>query len=106
MNVCVSLYRSLKGFVAHHWLTTAFLLGFIVDNLTLTRVDQVFDNVILLSYVILAMLSMLALYAGIAERYSERMNRFLREKSPLLMQYAFGGLLSGDAYLLWEEQFA
>jgi hypothetical protein len=95
MNVCVSLYRSLKGFVAHHWLTTAFLLGFIVDNLTLTRVDQVFDNVILLSYVILAMLSMLALYAGIAERYSERMNRFLREKSPLLMQYAFGGLLSG-----------
>lgn len=95
MNALVSLYQKLKRFVAHHWLTTAFLLGFIVDNLTLTRVDQVFDNVILLSYVILAMLSMLLLYAGIAERYSDRVNTFLREKSPLLMQYAFGGLLSG-----------
>jgi hypothetical protein len=41
------------------------------------------------------MLSIVLLYAGIAERFSERTNQFLRTKSPLLMQYSFGGLLSG-----------
>lgn len=76
-------------------LTAAFLFGFVLDNLTLNRVDQVFDNVVLFAYVVLAMLSILLLYAGISERYGERVSRFLREKSPVLMQYAFGGLLSG-----------
>jgi MFS family permease len=90
-----SLYKNVRTFVGHHWLTVAFLLGFILDNLTLTRVDQVFDNVVLLGYVILAMLSILMLYAGIAERFGERVSHFLKSKSPFLMQYAFGGLLSG-----------
>lgn len=85
----------LKRYVTNHLLTAAFILGFIVDNLTLNRVDQLFDNAVLLSYVLLAMLSIVLLYAGIAERFSERMNNFLRTKSPLLMQYSFGGLLSG-----------
>ncbi len=95
MESIISLYKAIIRFVRHHWLTTAFLLGFILDNLTLTRVDQVFDNVVLLSYVILAMISIMLLYAGIAERYGERTNLFLKSKAPILMQYAFGGLLSG-----------
>jgi hypothetical protein len=88
-------YRYTRRFVGSHWLTVAFLLGFIVDNLTLTRVDQIFDNAILFAYVALAMLSIFLLYAAIAERFSERVNQFLRLRAPLLMQYAFGGLLSG-----------
>ena len=88
-------YRAARRFVGNHWLTVAFLLGFIVDSLTLTRVDQVFDNAILFTYVVLAMLSIFLLYAAIAERFSERVNQFLRLRVPLLMQYAFGGLLSG-----------
>ncbi len=95
MKMLVHIYKILSRYARHHWLTTAFLLGFIVDNLTLNRVDQVFDNVVLFSYVVLAMISILLLYAGIAERYSERVNIFLKTKSPLLMQYSFGGLLSG-----------
>ncbi len=95
MRTLIDTFRSLKKFTRHHWLTVAFLLGFILDNLTLSRVDQVFDNVILFSYVILAMISIILLYAGIAERFGERVNYFLKTKSPILMQYAFGGLLSG-----------
>lgn len=95
MNFLVHVYKSVDHFVRKHWLTTAFLLGFLLDTITLNRVDQIFDNVVLSSYVILAMLGILLLYAGIAERYSERTNIFLKTKSPLLMQYAFGGLLSG-----------
>ncbi len=78
-----------------HWLTVAFILGFVLDNLTLNRVDQKFDNFVLTSYVFLAMLGILALYAGIADRYSDKVSHFLRMKSPFLIQYAFGGLLSG-----------
>lgn len=95
MRTLIGIYKAFRDFARHHWLTVAFLLGFILDNLTLNRVDQVFDNVVLLTYVILAMVSILLLYAGIAERYSDRVNIFLKDKSPFLMQYAFGGLLSG-----------
>ncbi len=95
MNGIVHKSKHAYAHAKHHWLTIAFVLGFVLDNLTLTRVDQLIDNLILLAYVVLAMLSILLLYAGVAERYSERTNSFLKEKSPLLMQYAFGGLLSG-----------
>jgi hypothetical protein len=91
----IAFYRRIEGSIRHHWLTIAFLCGFIVDNITLNRVDQLFDNLVLFSYVILAMLSIFLLYAGIAEKFGERISRFCREKSPILMQYAFGGLLSG-----------
>lgn len=90
-----SWYKAIRAFIGHHWLTAAFLLGFILDNLTLTRVDQVFDNAVLMAYVLLAMLSIITLYAGVAERFGERVSRFMRDKSPIVMQYAFGGLLSG-----------
>jgi hypothetical protein len=91
----VQVYNVMMKHIHHHWLTIAFILGFVVDNLTLNRVDQVFDNVVLFSYVVLAMISIILLYAGIAECFSDRVNRFVRTQSPFLMQYAFGGLLSG-----------
>ncbi len=78
-----------------HFLTAAFIFGFIVDNLTLTRVDQLFDNVILLTYVFLAMASLLLLYAGSAGKFPEKINPLLRKYAPLVTQYAFGGLFSG-----------
>lgn len=95
MYILQSIYKSIVSFIHHHWLTAAFLFGFILDNLTLNRVDQVFDNVVLFSYVILAMLSIMMLYAGIAERFGEKLNYQLKTKAPILMQYSFGGLLSG-----------
>ncbi len=82
-------------FVRHHFLTTMFLLGFVMDNLTLNRVDQTFDNVILASYVVLAMVGITTLYASSAERMHGRINQFVKKWSPALIQYAFGGLLSG-----------
>ena len=78
-----------------HFLTVAFIFGFIVDNLTLTRVDQLFDNAILLTYVFLAMGSLLFLYAGSAGKFNEKTNSALRRYAPLVTQYAFGGLFSG-----------
>jgi hypothetical protein len=78
-----------------HWLTVSFFVGFIVDNLTLNRVDQLFDNVVLASYVILAMASLFVLYAATAGRVPEQYEPYVRAWAPLATQFAFGGLLSG-----------
>lgn len=90
----ITEHKNVKRF-RHHWLTVAFLLGFIVDNITLNRVDQIFDNVVLASYVLLAMISLTLLYASSAERLPEPWNSRARKYAPLIVQYSFGGLLSG-----------
>lgn len=81
--------------VRRHWLTIAFLLGFVTDLILLNRVDDVVDNIILFFYLILAFASLVLFYVGVAERAGERMNHLLRTYAPLLIQYSFGGLLSG-----------
>lgn len=78
-----------------YWLTVAFLLGFMTDLILLDKVDSLVDNAILLFYVLLSTVALVTLYIGIAERASVGVARFLRVYSPLAIQYAFGGLLSG-----------
>lgn len=87
--------RNITKFVAKHKLTFMFVLGFVGDILTLNRIDQTFDSAVLAFYVVLAMASIILHYAAIAERFGERISRFLRTWAPAAMQYAFGGLLSG-----------
>lgn len=94
----MSLMATLKARYARakkHLLTIAFLLGFVVDFLTLNRIDQKFDSAMLALYVVLAMAGIIILYAGVAERFGERTSRLFRTWAPAVMQYAFGGLLSG-----------
>lgn len=79
----------------HYWLTLAFLGGFVLDNITLNRVDQLFDNLILASYVLIAGVSLALLYAGTADKLPESIRRFVLRWMPLAVQFSFGGLLSG-----------
>lgn len=88
------LTRTLQP-LKRYWLTVAFILGFVTDLILLDKVDDVLDNAILLFYVTLSTISLVTLYAGIAEKISPKTARFLRIYSPLAIQYAFGGLLSG-----------
>lgn len=81
--------------IKHHWLTIAFIGGFVTDYLLLNQVDNIFDNATLLFYVVLGTLSMLTLYAGIAGRLGEKWSGRAKHFAPLTMQYAFGGLFSG-----------
>lgn len=81
--------------VKRHWLTIAFVAGFITDLILLNKVDDLFDNLVLLFYVTLAMGSIFFLYASIAAKLPEKINQTARAYSPLAMQYAFGGLMSG-----------
>ena len=77
-----------------YWLTLAFVFGFLVDTITLNRVDQVFDNIVLLNYVILSMVGLLILYSAAAGKFPWR-GDLAKRYAPLLVQFAFGGLLSG-----------
>ena len=81
--------------IKRHWLTVSFFLGFLIDNLTLNRVDQVFDNLVLAWYVILAGGSLIVLYASHADKVREDWQPLLMKWSPMVLQFSFGGLLSG-----------
>lgn len=81
--------------IKRHWMTVAFLLGFVLDNITLNRVDQLFDNFVLAAYVVLAMVSLLLLYGSAAEKIDGTIGLYARRYTPLLVQFSFGGLLSG-----------
>jgi hypothetical protein len=81
--------------VQKHWLSLAFVLGFVSDLILLNQIDSLFDNLLLAFYVTLATVSLLLFYAGVAQRGGERVAPFLERYMPVLMQYSFGGLLSG-----------
>ena len=90
-----SYWQKLKQQLREHWLTVAFILGFVSDSLQLNQVDSLSDNLILLAYVFLATSSLLFFYAGISQGWGERFSKFLRKYMPGVMQYSFGGILSG-----------
>jgi len=86
-----ALYRYLQ----HHWLTVSFVLGFLTDVILLNRVDDTVDNLILLFYFFLATSSLILFYAGVSEKVPARLIPILHRYMPMVMQYSFGGLLSG-----------
>lgn len=90
-----SRWQRFKTQVKKHWLTFSFVLGFVTDSILLNRIDDVTDNLILLAYVLLATLSLLLFYIGVAQKMGERFSKRLVKYVPGLMQYSFGGLLSG-----------
>lgn len=86
---------SLVSQLKKHWLSFAFVLGFITDLILLNKVDDLVDNLILLFYVLLATTAILLLYIGVSERAPTFLTTKFKKYAPVLMQYSFGGLLSG-----------
>jgi len=77
------------------WLTIAFVGGFLVDIMTLGRVDQVFAMSVLLAHIVNAGVNLALLYAATAGRFPEVIRGFIMRYSALLVQFSFGSLLSG-----------
>lgn len=92
-------YRKLKEFKKRHerYLLPAFLfLGFIIDYITLNRVDTLFDNTIITLYIVFtgSVVFISHKFAYNKEELSVRKKKialFL----PFVLQFAYGGLLSG-----------
>ncbi len=88
------------------YLTLVFFTGgLIIDNLTLTRIDQLFDNLVIIGYLFLAIIGIIFInlkQSGKLNYLEPRVpSRFLGWVGylPLMTQFAFGGLFS--AYVIF-----
>jgi len=96
----VSRYRTTRDWVIrneHHLSTIVFFGGFVIDNLTLTRIDLWFDNAILLSYLVISGISILVINTvrERAERLEQkRLSKRIHTVAMLAMHFALGGVFS------------
>jgi len=77
----------------------AMLFGFIVDSITLTRVDLPLDNLILLGYLFLIAISIFIINSDGSGLLRYKPLGTIVVWLPLVMQFAFGGLFSGFVVL-------
>jgi hypothetical protein len=92
--------QNLKNYVAKYkkiLLPLSLILGFVVDTLTLSRVDRAFENIVFIVYLFLAILGIFLF--NFLRTKDERSPFFERVYilSPFLIQFMFGGLFSGLA---------
>lgn len=87
--------EKLRSVVRRYWLTISFVLGFFTDLILLNQIDSLVDNLVLLTYALLASFSLVFFYLGISRKGPSSVNDKLIRYMPLTMQYSFGGLLSG-----------
>lgn len=73
----------------------ALLIGFVFDNLTLTRIDQLYDNMVLFSYLIIAGIGIAILQLHRNDILKKSFISKISPWLPLFIQFAFGGLFSG-----------
>jgi len=96
--VMLKAMQSLKEFYTkneRHISSGALLFGFIIDNLTLTRIDLLLSNLILFSYLFTASISIIFINAYKNESLKGWVADKIAFVAPLLLQFAFGGLFSG-----------
>ncbi len=74
-----------------HIAVGALVFGFILDSLTLNRPDQLIDNVILLTYLVVAGGTILLMNMRAARGRESQLTVFL----PVVLQFCFGSLSSG-----------
>lgn len=73
----------------------AFLGGFTLDNLTLTRIDLWFDNLVLGGYLLLAGLAIFFFHFLKRKPPKGAFRRNIVAFLPIFLQFEFGGLFSG-----------
>lgn len=79
----------------HYASITAFLLGFVIDNFTLTRIDLLFENLVFATYLLAAGLGIFVFQYARSRRKIGWLSNKILIFAPLVIQFAFGGLFSG-----------
>lgn len=77
-----------------HLSSLALIAGFVVDSLTLRRVDLLLENVVLVSYLGIAAVGIITINLVDAERMRGSVARVSGSLAPIALQFAFGGLFS------------
>ncbi len=91
-----TIYNKLKEISLRrerHILSLALVLGFILDIYTFNRVDLLFDNLIIVFYLIISALGIFII--NLKPKYSDGLYSKINNISPIAVQFALGGLFSG-----------
>lgn len=88
----------------HVLLSFSLIAGFVIDALTLRRVDLLLENILLLFYIGTAGASILLLHLIEDRTVDVVVIRYLRAWLPLLIQFVYGGLFS--AFLIFYSRSA
>lgn len=73
----------------------ALIGGFIIDNITLQRIDLLFENVVLFSYLVIAGVAIVLINLYHVGKINGKYAEWVRIISLIAMQFAFGGAFSG-----------
>ncbi len=73
----------------------ALLWGFVFDNLTLTRIDQLYSNMVLFGYLVVTGVGIIILQLHKNEVFARPFLDKIAPWFPIFIQFAFGGLFSG-----------
>lgn len=95
-----NLYQKLKS----HGSALAFILGFIWDNIMLSRIDHSFANIMLSTYLTLSALSIITLNLHSVRRRRLGDQGKNAKWLPLIIQFCFGSLFS--AYIIFYTRSA
>ena len=92
------MLRHAKEFIEKHegrLSGIAFVAGFLWDNLTLTRVDRLYDNLLLAAYLAIAFAGIALLNTHRARGFQSSLARRVVVVACYSLPFAFGGLFSG-----------
>ncbi len=101
-----TLLKRAQIFYEHHEraiAVSAMVVGFIVDNLTLRRIDFLVENLVLISYLVIAGVSIFYINLHQSRGYESGVLKWLRFLSPIAIQFAFGGLFSAFFVFYWRS---
>ena len=97
--------RRIQEFLTRHFHILslgAFVVGFGIDSLILKRIDLLLSNLILYTYLVLVVGSMVLIHIAFTQTRVSRAMRTVESVLPFVAQYAFGGMFSG--FLLFYSQ--
>ena len=97
--------RRIQEFLIRHYHVLslgAFVIGFGIDSLVLKRIDLLLSNLILYTYLVLVIFSMVMIHIAFTQIRVSRVMRTIESFLPFVAQYAFGGMFSG--FLLFYSQ--
>lgn len=81
--------------IRKHISAIAFAIGFVIDTLTLTRIDLLYENFVFVSYLCTALVGILLVHSVETRLFAPKILLRVRAWLPVLIQLPLGGLFSG-----------
>lgn len=78
-----------------HIATGALVAGFIFDFFTLTRIDQIYENVVFVTHLLIVSAGIMVFHILDQKEVRGRVSQYVHTLAPTIVQFSFGALFSG-----------